>query len=184
MTRAPLLALLATACSTPAPSDAAEADTGAGDRGLPAAWTEYYAVESRIEAGGFTFDESYWARRLVDPAASAIDEELVATADGTVTRSALAVDAGAATFTLVINDGEYTGAGTLSGPAWAWTSWASRAEMDDGTYVESEDRVTDTGLLVDKVGYSAAGGQEWTLTDTFTTVDEATWQAGLDALGR
>jgi hypothetical protein len=178
----PLMLALLTGCAAPRTDDTATGgDTGASDA-LPAAWTEYYRVESHIEAAGFEFDESYWARRVVDPAAATIDERFVEVTEGVVTQTDIVVDADAGTFSLDINDGEYTGAGTLHGAAWAWTSWESRSETSDGSYVLSEDTVTATGLRADKVGYSAEGEAEWTLTETLTSVDEAEWQAGMDAL--
>ena len=155
-----------------------------GETALPDPWTEFYAVESDIDAGGFSFQERYWARRSVDPAASTIDEEFIAAADGTLTTTVLTVDAAAGTFSLVINDGEYTGEGTLYGEAWAWTSWESRSTATDGTYVLSEDAVTSTGIEASKVGYSTADEPEWTLTEVLTTISEADWQAGVDASGR
>ena len=155
-------------------------DTGAAAE-TTAPWTEHYFVESSIAASGFTFEESYWARRIVDPESSTIDEEFVATADGTLTETALMIDAEAGTFTLVINDGQYTGEGTLHGEPWAWTSWESRSVASDGSYVLSEDEVTSTGLAASKVGYSADDVEEWTLEEVLTAASEAEWQAGVEA---
>lgn len=179
-----LLALALAACTGAEPDSDKDADTGApAEASLPEPWSEYYRVESHIEAGGFAFDESYWARRDLDPDAGTITEWFVATADGTETWTTLQVDAEAGTFTLVINDGEYTGAGTLEGEAWAWTAWASRSEMSDGSYVLSEDAVTATGIHADKEGFAADGTPEWTLREDLTTVDESTWEQGLADIG-
>lgn len=178
------LALLLPACAAEAPSTGKGSDTGeAGEADTPAPWSEHYSVESHIEAGGFAFDETYWARRDLDPEAGTITELFVATADGTETWTVLQVDADAGTFTLDINEGEYTGQGTLQGEPWAWTAWSSRSEMSDGSYVESEDAVTATGIHADKEGFAADGTPEWTLTEDLTTVDEATFEAGLSAIG-
>jgi len=168
--------------------DGKPTDTG-GDDGedpavLPEPWSELYSVETHIEAGGFEFDETYWARRDLDPTAGTITEQFVATADGTETWTTLVVDAAAGTFTLDINDGEYTGEGSLEGEPWSWTAWSSRSTTGDGSYVLSEDAVTATGIHADKEGFSADGTPEWTLSEDLTTVDEATWAEGMAALGR
>jgi hypothetical protein len=189
MTRAALLtlALLLPACAAddPSPDKADDADESGDTDGdtPPEPWSEFYSVESHIEAGGFAFDETYWARRDLDPGAGTITELFVATADGTETWTVLQIDADAGTFTLDINEGEYTGEGTLDGEPWAWTAWSSRSEMSDGSYVESEDAVTATGIHADKQGFAADGTPEWTLTEDLTTVDEDAYEAGLAAIG-
>ena len=53
--------------------------------------------------------------------------------------------------------GAFRGSGTLSGPAWAWTSWKSRSTMGDGGVVESSDRMTGAGIETDKKYFNAAG---------------------------
>ncbi len=183
-------------------SDAAGADGGDGEEGtdgadgadgadgtdgtdggepLPEAWTEYYRADSVIDAGGFVFEEVYWVRRQLDPEAATITEEFVSEIDAVLTLTELVVDAEANTFTLTINTDEYTGAGSLEGPAWAWTAWSSVSTAADGSYVESSDVVTAEGITAAKVGFAADGTQEWTLDEVLVAVDEATWAAGIAA---
>jgi hypothetical protein len=157
--------------------------TDGDDTELPEAWSEHYFAETTIVAGGFSFDETYWVRRQLDPAAALITEELVATADGTLTVTVLVVDAASNTFTLEINDGQYTGTGELVGEPWAWTAWSSLSTDEHGHTVESVDTVTETGIRTEKTGRTPEGELEWTLSETLTTTDEATWAEGVAASG-
>jgi hypothetical protein len=182
---APLLFSLLCACTAPADDKQADdtgqpADTGAALE----AWAEFYWVEGHIEAGGFAFDESYWARRDVDPGAGTITEVFVATADGTTTLTNILVDAEAGTFTLDINGGEYTGEGALVGEAWAWSSWSSRSVAADGSYVLSEDEMSGGDIHAEKEGFSVDDAPEWTLVEDLSAVSEAEHAAGLAELGR
>ena len=177
--------LVVVACAPDPASEGAPTDSGApSEVALPDPWTEHYRVETLIEAGGYAFEERYWARRDLDPVAGTITERFVAEADGTETLTLLQVDADAGTFSLDINAGEYTGAGTLVGEPWDWTAWSSRAEASDGSYALSEDAVTETGIHTDKEGFSADGTPEWTLTEDLFLVDEETHDEALSALDR
>lgn len=182
---APLILSLLIACAG-APDAKGADDTGGGAGGdpLPDPWTDHYFVESRIEAGGFAFDETYWARRDLDPASGTITEVFVATADGTTTLTEIVVDAAEGTFTLDINSGEYTGQGVLVGEAWAWTAWSSRSVAGDGSYVVSEDAVEDGDIQAEKEGFAADDTPEWTLVERLSAVTEAEHAAGLAAVGR
>lgn len=162
--------LILLACT--APSDTADSNPAA----LPEPWVDHYQATSVIQAGGFSFDEEYLVRRMVDPPAGRIVEEFIATADGTLTETTLEIDADAATFTLSFSDDSYAGTGTLQGPAWAWTGWESHSVAQDGSTVDSVDTVDEAGAIhAEKVGYNAQGEQEWTLVEDLAPISEDTW---------
>lgn len=174
------------ACSTP--SSEADEPSGEGGSGgaapsLPEPSTAYYSVESTIVVGTLVIDETYVARRHLDPTAGTIDELFTALADGTETDTDLVVDADAASFTLTINAGEFVGEGQFTeGDAWAWTAWTSTSTGTDGTRVVSTDTVTATGISASKEGFNTDGELEWTLDEELTTISQAEYQAALDAL--
>ena len=142
---------------------------------FPEAWIEYYRADSLISAGGFEFDEEYLVRRFMDPPAGTILEEFVATADSTLTEVEFVVDADAGTFELHFSDDSYEGTGNLYGEAWAWTSWDSHSVATDGSWVDSEDSVTDGAIHAEKTGFSPEGEQEWTLVEDLAPLTEEQW---------
>lgn len=170
--------LLLLACTKPTPVDSQDSSVE-----LPDAWVEHYRAESLITTtSGFEFEEEYLVRRSLDPAASTIDEEFVATADGTETGVHFEVDAAAGSFTLSFSDESYSGTGNLYGEAWAWTGWDSHSVATDGSWVDSTDTKDAAGIRSSKVGYSAEGEQEWTLVEDLSPLTEEEWQAAMDAL--
>lgn len=172
--------VLLLACAGPASTDDTQ-DTQ--PEPLPEAWTDHYKAVSRIEAGGFAFDEEYLVRRFSDPEASTIREEFVATFDGTLTETTRVIDLETSSFTLSFSDDSYEGTGTLEGPDWAWTGWESHSVATDGSWVDSVDTVNTEGVIhAEKVGYDPQGAQEWTLVEDLTPLSESEWQTQTDAL--
>ena len=139
---------------------------------------EHYFGDST--ASGITDDwaltTSYLVRRSLFPTESRITEELYNTGDGSAFLVEMEVDVAASTFTLAFADGSYTGSGTLTGSAWAWTGWASTSTALDGSTVESTDTLTAQQLVVTKIGRDASGAPEWSAGEVFSVIEEAEWQ--------
>ena len=151
---------------------------------VPADSVEYYFGTSTISGvtANWTETNTYLVRRSLFPAASCITEELYDTGEGTEWLVDLVVDAAAGTFTLafVAGEGSYTGTGTLTGAAWAWTEWESISTAADGSTVQSNDSLTDdpaggTRLVVSKMGRDSVGALDWTAGEVFTEIPESEW---------
>ena len=189
MAREPLIALFVLGLTTGLPACSSEPvandDDDDSSAGLFEDRVELYFGSST--ATGITeqwsFTTPYLVRRSLFPSDSLIVEELFNTDDGTLFEVELEVDAASNTFSLHFADGTYTGAGTLTGNAWAWNAWASVAtQVEDGSTVESTDTLTAQYLTVSKLGRDASGVPQWSAGESFAVIDEAEWQQRFDAL--
>jgi len=181
-----LSATLMLALSACAPAGSGDDDD---DGPPPSDLVEHYFGDSTASGAtdDWVFTSSYLVRRSLFPGESRITEELYNTGDATSYVVDLDVDAAAGTFTLAFADGSYTGAGTLTGPAWAWTSWESLSTAQDGSSVSSTDTLMEDPslgprLVVSKLGYTASGDLDWTAGEVFTAIDESEWNERFAAL--
>jgi hypothetical protein len=116
-------------------------------------------------------------RRTVDPAARQIVEDVGhedARAHG-VKQFHVVMDVAGDHFTMKETGGAFTGAGTLTGEPWRWTSWTSTSQIPGtGIEVESVDELTDAGLQTTKQ-IRKDGKPVGTTTERLTPFDCAAW---------
>ena len=121
-------------------------------------------------------------RRTMDPDAHQIVEDVVHGDAGAVTAFHVVMAVTDATFTIRETAGGVTGTGTLTGPAWQWTSWSSTSQRTaDGLEIESRHELTPTGRTAHKQ-VRKAGAVVATLVDELTTFDCAEWDTSKAAL--
>lgn len=179
----PLLLLFMAAFLSACESGTGDDDDDSSGDGLGDSVEHYFgnSVATGITAD-WAMTTPYLVRRTLFPTESRIVEELFNTQDGSSYVVEMDVDADANTFTLAFADGSYTGSGTLTGSAWAWTGWESTSTALDGSIVESTDTLTAQQLTVSKLGRDTSGAPEWSAEELFAVIDEAEWQQHFDAL--
>lgn len=155
---------------------------------LPAASTRWWHGGSRghdPDKVSTEVPEEVWIRRVVDPAAGTIVEDIVQGGvwhvDYTVSGDQFAGD-------FVTADGTLAVTGTLYGEAWTWASWGSASTYMDGDYVgmyiTSMDEIrSDGGLDTTKLVYTAEGDSVWQIDEASDPVDAADFDAALAAAG-
>ena len=73
--------------------------------------------------------------------------------------------------------GAFSGDGTLSGPAWAWTSWASNTTLGGGGgTLRARSQITERGMAVDKALVAPNGAIRVTFTEDYAAIDGATYE--------
>lgn len=125
-------------------------------------------------------------RRELRPAESRIVEAtlLVSSRPGEPIQEYVAVSTvSGATFNLRDQKGSFSGEGTLSGPAWNWTSWSSTANLGPraGT-LRTRAQATERGLAVDKARVAANGAVAVTFAEDYARIDGATYELLRDKL--
>jgi hypothetical protein len=124
------------------------------------------------------------ARRTVDRANSQIIEDVARGDAGEVRAFHVVMAVTGDAFTLREAGGAFTGSGTLSGPAWQWTSWVSRTtQLAGGSTVEVESReeLTRAGLVAHK-DIKKDGKVVASTIDELTAIDCAGWDTARAAL--
>lgn len=124
------------------------------------------------------------ARRTVDRANNQIVEDVARGDAGDVRAFHVVMAVTGNAFTLREAAGAFTGSGTLTGPAWQWTSWVSTTtQLAGGSTVEVESReeVTKAGLIAHK-DIKKDGKVVASTTDELTAIDCAGWDAARAAL--
>jgi hypothetical protein len=185
------LVLLLSACPSSTPSDD---DDSAVEEPTPAPRVEHWlqgTSQYTSPAGQAAPAQPTLIHRTLDPEESSLLEDVYQRNEaGGVDHFEIVgvVDplAGTWTFSFFDGYGTFEGEGTLLGEPWAWTSWSSRSEYVDGpyvgSYVLSEDRLTDDGLEADKQIFSPDDHAEGTVAERLLFVSEGDWQAAVDAL--
>jgi hypothetical protein len=129
--------------------------------------------------------------RALDPADNSLVEIIYQPDDtGQVDRFEVlgVIDPDASTWTFSFHDGygTFEGSGTLFGEAWLWDSWESRSEYVDGpyigSYVVSEDRLTDTGLEADKAIWSPDDHHEADIVERLGFVTAQEWETAVEKM--
>lgn len=124
------------------------------------------------------------SRRTVDRANRQIVEDVARGDAGDVKAFHVVSKVDGNAFTMAEAGGAFTGSGTLTGPAWQWTSWVSRSAQQLGgasLEVESHDELTATGRIAHKE-IRRDGAVVATAIDELTTFDCAGWDAARAAL--
>jgi len=124
------------------------------------------------------------ARRTIDPATRQIVEDVSRDdggAHGAKTyRVVMAVDGDQ--FTMTEAGGAFSGAGSLAGEPWRWTSWTSSSQIPNtGITVESDYELTPTGMTATKQ-ITKDGKLLATTRDDLKSFDCADWDAAKAAL--
>ncbi|MDX2089200.1 MAG: hypothetical protein SFX73_15195 [Kofleriaceae bacterium] len=116
---------------------------------LPAASTACYAgITTGMGKKARTI-----ARRIVDPAAGHIVEDVSHDDGGAkgVNSFHVVMKVDGNNFTMTEAGGAFTGSGALVGEPWQWSAWSSTSQISNGGItVESEDELTDAGIMVTK----------------------------------
>lgn len=82
-----------------------------------------------------------------------------------------------AAFALKEQKGTFSGDGTLAGPAWAWTSWTSTANLSpNGGSVRTRCQLTERGMAVDKARLAPNGATLVTFTEDYAAIDGGTYE--------
>jgi hypothetical protein len=148
---------------------------------LPAASTSYFEGTSEVfvapRAGGAAPVATMRAviRRKLDPARGVIVEQVASEEGrGRPAREYLVTMAvSGSNFSMKERGGAFEGSGSLSGPAWAWTSWESRSTLPDGSTVHSRDLLSEQGLTVEKEVKSPRGAV--VLVERFARIDRESY---------
>lgn len=120
-------------------------------------------------------------RRVLDPAAGTIVEEVHTAEDGGVAHYLVTAKVEGDHFTMTEAAGAFTGSGTLSGTPWRWDRWSSTSTLPEGMEVISSDQLTSDGLAVE--GKVSAGGQVVVTTrGQFATIPCAQFAAAVASL--
>ncbi|HEY2157243.1 MAG TPA: hypothetical protein VGH33_16570 [Isosphaeraceae bacterium] len=81
------------------------------------------------------------------------------------------------TFTVKDQKGAFSGDGTLSGPAWAWTSWTSNTTLGGGSgTLRARSQITERGMAVDKALLAPNGAIRVTFAEDYAAIDSATYE--------
>jgi hypothetical protein len=114
-------------------------------------------------------------RRVVEPAAGRIVEDVVHDdAGGRGPKSFHVVMKVEGERFTMSEAGGFSGAGTLVGEPWRWTSWTSKGRTGEGVEVESRDELTPTGKIARKE-VRKDGALVATVIDELTAFDCAGW---------
>jgi hypothetical protein len=80
-------------------------------------------------------------------------------------------------FALKERKGTFSGDGTLTGPAWAWTSWTTNTTLaGGGGTLRARNQLTDRGMAVDKTLLAPNGAVRATFTEDHASIDGATYE--------
>ena len=187
----PLLLTLLTACPS-ASTSSDDDDSAAVDEG-PIRVDQYLQGTSQITFGeGQPMPASpVLLHRALDPADNSLVEIIYQPNEtGEVDRFEVTgvIDAEASTWTFSFYDGygTFEGSGTLFGEAWLWDSWESRSEYVDGpyvgSYVLSEDRMTETGLEADKQIWSPDDHHEADIVERLDLITAEEWDTAVEKM--
>jgi hypothetical protein len=88
----------------------------------------------------------------------------------------MAVDAAAGTLTQTERNKAFVGTGVLKGEPWHWTAWHTTSTLAGGGKVDSEDRLTSTGMADDKTVDAPDGRHQVTQKEAFTEVNPAEFE--------
>jgi hypothetical protein len=80
------------------------------------------------------------------------------------------------TFEIVELGDAFYGKGELLGPPGNWTAWNSRSVMPGGGVLESHDRLTSGGLVVEKKYFDAAGKLSVVIKESFPPISESEYK--------
>lgn len=149
---------------------------------LPAETIEAYAGTSEIELpDGRTFPGGQsLAQRTLTPARNMIVEQVVSPGGrpGSPPREfVVEMVVSGNILTMKERSGAFEGTGTLTGPAWAWTSWRTESTLPDGTRVVSEDTRVPDGLTARKTLYGQDGRARTVIRERFTLITPAQFAA-------
>lgn len=151
---------------------------GAESPVLESQWYEGHS-QVRLPDGHAVGGSDDLVLRQVDQAANLI-RETVWSRDprGTVSRYDVAMHVTPdGTFTMSEAGHAFRGAGYLVGPAWHWDAWHSLSLLPKGDFVDSLDRLTADGMVVDKRVCHADGTVTVTIHETLTPISQAAFEA-------
>lgn len=121
-------------------------------------------------------------RRTLSPSQNKITEEIVSSGGraGRAPRE-LSVEMliSGDTMTVIEKTGTATnnGTGTLTGPAWAWTSWRTETTLPSGSRKVSIDTLAGSAINAETKIFNVAGELQVTTTQRFTEISNAEWEA-------
>ncbi|MCU0655241.1 MAG: hypothetical protein MUF64_08120 [Polyangiaceae bacterium] len=154
---------------------------------MPAPLVEYYEGTSQVFAGppgaAPVATNRVLVRRRLDRARSTIEEDVVSEQGPgrPLKEYVVTMAVTGSVFSMSERSGAFRGDGTLEGPAWAWTGWASHATLPDGGTVDSRDRLVGRNLEVEKEYRGARGSVR--IVEHFERVEREAYERRRAALG-
>jgi hypothetical protein len=122
------------------------------------------------------------ARRAVDPARGAIEEQVVHPGEALPTTTLRRV-AGSNRFEATDAAGSFTGTLELRGPEWAWDAWSYDLSMADGSgRLRGEGKLTAAGLETEKIFHAPDGRAVVRIVERLERVDAAAFAQARDEL--